>query len=220
MFFRFRLLRLEWDKFRRNRAIWALVGLLWIFGILPIVFSYHGSSTPPTGLPTGMAPNVTAGLLFTGILICGVIGAVLADIDTESNTRLLLLTSGTPRPRILTTKLGVAVIIAVGTLGGQLFLDILMAEANALFAFHRLMAIVWPTWALLVSILGLMVTFLWIGFAARSVSHSLLVGAGVPVVILFGERYLGPNGAVFLGWLPNFSLSNVLFLHPLNSCIP
>ncbi len=50
--------------------------------------------------------------------------------------------------------------------------------------------------------------------AARNVSRTLFVGAGIPIIILFGERYLASNHAILLTRLPNFALSNALPVHP------
>ncbi len=213
-FFSFRLWWLEWDKVRRTRSFWWVVGMLWLFGLLPIVMSYNRQATPIIGLPAGLAQSVTSGILFTGVLLGGVMGAMLSDLDAEGNTRLLLFTSGYSRLSILAVKLAFGAFLTIGVLGGQLILDATVAEANALFAFHRTMPITWPSWSLMVSITCLVLGFLWIGFAGRITSHSLLIGAGIPVAILFGERYLAPDH-VFLAWLPNFALSNALFTFPL-----
>lgn len=210
-----RLFHFEWDKATRWPTLWGLLALQWLLGCLPVMLSYNREATPSIGLPSGLPQSFLSGMLFTGVLISGVLGAIIADFDAENQTRLLLITSGYPRIQTLGAKGLVGGCITIMLSIGQLLINGLAAEVNAIMGFQHVQSVAWPSLSVVVTVLALITVSFGIGFAGRIATRSLLMGVGIPVLILFGERYLAHQHAQMLAWLPNFSLSNAIYAHPL-----
>jgi hypothetical protein len=141
------------------------MALQWLLGCLPIMLNYGGTSTASLGLPQGLPQSFLFGLLFTGVLITGILGALLADLDEQHHTHLLLITSGYSRNQTLIGKLCVGIATVTLLMAGQLVIDIIAAEFNALMAIHRMQMMTWPSWSTIVVVWGLLETSLCIGLA-------------------------------------------------------